>query len=1250
MRIRPYKYTNMKRTIRAIFWLLCLLPTWLPAQNNGVQISPSGGVYAEPFPVTLTCDNPDLTIRYTLNGTVPNGRSPLYSEPLMLNNSLKSRSDIYKIPISPKSEFHLPDSVIKGIVIRAATFDSKGNRVSPVVTQSYFIGTLGCNVHGLPVVSICADSLSLFARDTGILVPGKLFNPNHADLPGNYSQHGREWERTVNVEFYDTGNEGFNQTAGMRTHGGVSARRAQQKGLKLYARKEYGQKNFRYRIFEGSELEKYKHLVLRPFRNAAKPTGVNDWLANQIAAPLNMGSTASRPVILFLNGEYWGLYFIEEKADEHYLESHYDVDHNDVNIVAHWCMQECGSSEGFMSLFHWLEKADLSDSAQYRLASQQIDIPNFIDYYLFELYSANWDWPGNNVRCWQSQKGPWRWVFYDGDCCLDDPDYEAYLIATITGEYWSSGGSATLFFRKLLESPTFKNQFLLRLEQLNKTVFSYPLTKPYFDKIHQLLKDEIPNQMHRFGIPESVAQWEESNRKLDHFLSVRVERLWQQTVDFFHLRNDKVLSVACNRNRTSSGKGLMLTITTEESCTALMEIHDSKGRIIHHEYLFLQQGNNQMPLKLGKRWGTYVIKVGDVTCAVTKISYTILIIIFIVVLAVIASIFLKIRRKKASLLLLCLLLPSWLLAQNNEVQVSPKGGAYPSAFPVTLTCGNPALQIRYTLNGAVPDGSSALYSEPLMLSNSLKSHSDIYKIPIVPESEFYLPDSVIKGIVIRAAAFDSNGNRVTPVTTQSYFISALGCDVHGLPIVSICADSLSLFAHDTGIMVPGAYFDPQDSLWTGNYYQEGRDWERLCNVEYYTMENEIGFNQQAGLRTHGGNGRRLDQKGLKIYAREEYGKKRFKYKIFDDLDIDNFKHLILKPFKSSWTEAGLQNYLSYFLAKDLNLDVLATRPVVLFLNGEYWGIYFIQEKADERYLENHYGIDPDSPDIIGSWLGQIEEGSDTYFYELMAYVESADLSDENEYQHLASIIDIDNFIDYQILEIFTSNYDWPANNMRCWQTEGYPWRWFFFDCDACFGDPYYDYYRTATDTSDSYWPTNATSTLLFRALLRNETFEQKFIARLKSLIRHNLAYKNTKPYLVSAMSQVQNEITHQVGRFQFPKSIEEWEKECRYIDRFLRDRETEIAVQTDNYFHIYDGISSISCFPNPVKGERMCIRLISEQAGPETVRIYDMKGQCVYSEQREMTIGWMMMYISPNLNPGVYVLTVGQKSVKIVVI
>ena len=605
---------KIKILIINIILIICFsVPVW--AQSDEVRFSSSGGVYSKVFSLTLRCQNSSHHIRYTLNGATPNQNSLLYTNPLLLNNELCSQSDIYKIPISPEDEFYLPDSVVKGIVIRAAAFDDLGNRVSPVVTQSYFIKAIGCDLHKLPVVSICTDSLALFDHDTGILVPGVFYDTDDPDNTGNYTQHGKEWERRVNVEYYATNNTGFNQMAGLRTHGGLMARRAQQKGLKIYAREEYGKKNFKSKIFDESNLTKFKHLVLRPFRNAATPAGVHDWLSNQIASQLNMGTTASRPVALFLNGEYWGIYFIEEKVDERYLESHYGVNPDSVNIIASWGLLESGSSDSFFSLYYWLMGADLSDSAQYNSFSMKIDIPNFIDYLIFELFSANWDWPINNVRCWQTiDDGPWNWIFYDGDCCFYKHDFDVYSNVTHTGQtVWPTAEWSTLFIRKLFENTTFKNLFITRLEHLNKKYFTYKHTKPYLNKIGNALKDEIHQQSYRFNNPRDISDWEHWCQDLDNFLLEREYKFWEETKQFFHLKEDEISSVTCYPNPMRQGRNLNLQISTDNDCTVWASVYDMNGRYIYGQYFFLQKGDNTVQVNMDFLSGIYFIKIGSFT-------------------------------------------------------------------------------------------------------------------------------------------------------------------------------------------------------------------------------------------------------------------------------------------------------------------------------------------------------------------------------------------------------------------------------------------------------------------------------------------------------------------------------------------------------------------------------------------------------------------------------------------------------------
>ena len=467
-------------------------------------------------------------------------------------------------------------------------------------------------------------------------------------------------------------------------------------------------------------------------------------------------------------------------------------------------------------------------------------------------------------------------------------------------------------------------------------------------------------------------------------------------------------------------------------------------------------------------------------------------------------------RKRLCFILFSLSVVLGVTAQNDTVIFSARGGFYYEVLPLELYNIHPENHIRYTTNGNRPDAHSSLYSDSLVLDERMYSHSDIYTIVDCPEQDFYLPDSVQHCIVIRAAVFDENDSCVSRVMTQSYFIRALGCDTHGLPAVSLCADSLDLFDYETGIFVPGVHYDPLDPDWTGNYYEEGREWERQMNVEFYEQDN-TGINQQAGLRTHGGNGRRFQQKCVKMYAREEYGKKRFKHKFFETLLQDSFKHLVFKPFSASWNESGVNDHICNQIASQLNVESLASRPVVLYLNGEYWGIYYIHERPDERYLEDHFDVDIEHVNLIWAWNPFVDCGTLQYFLELFQWMETADLSDPAAYAYAKTKIDIDNFIDYQIFELFAENSDWPANNMRCWQVDDGKWRWIFFDGDACLRWMTFYAFDNALDEGDAVWPSNWRATLFFRKLMENEDFKMQFNSRFHELLNTAFSYEVTKP-------------------------------------------------------------------------------------------------------------------------------------------
>ena len=583
------------------------------------------------------------------------------------------------------------------------------------------------------------------------------------------------------------------------------------------------------------------------------------------------------------------------------------------------------------------------------------------------------------------------------------------------------------------------------------------------------------------------------------------------------------------------------------------------------------------------------------------------------------------------------------MAQNETVLFSSKGGFYEKSFELSLDCLYANHHIRYTTNGNTPTAESRQYDKPLYLDESLYSASDIYSIPVAPADQMYYPDQIERCIVIRAAVFDENNQRISATTTNTYFITSLGHDSHGLPLVSICADSLGLFDFENGIFVPGIHFDPNEPLWTGNYYQKGREWEREINFEFYELDNS-GINQRAGMRAHGGNGRRYQQKNIAVYAREDYGKKRFKHQFFETLTINSFKHLQLKPFYSAWTQAGLQDPLCQAIAcQSLEIESLATRPTILYLNGEYWGIYFIHEKPDERYLEDHFYINLDDCSIVGNWMSLCEYGDCDSFTEMMLWLEHADLTDSINFHLVESFFDLDSFIDYMAFELFFANTDWPANNMRCWRAGSGKWRWIFFDGDACMRLINFDAFANATYTEDDSWPSSSRATLLFRRLLANDSFRNRFFDRFQELIDTRFKYEETHQALTELQNKLHDEIPSQAERFGTPDNLETWYEQCEKVDDFLKHRSDIITKQISDFIQPEPWVmDDWKCFPNPFS-ETIYLSFHANHSETMRINIYDVMGRCVYSIDKEILVGYNYLSLQPSLSSGLYFLTMGKK-------
>lgn len=604
--------------------------------------------------------------------------------------------------------------------------------------------------------------------------------------------------------------------------------------------------------------------------------------------------------------------------------------------------------------------------------------------------------------------------------------------------------------------------------------------------------------------------------------------------------------------------------------------------------------------------------------------------------------------KRLLLILSLLLVPFFGTGQPIEKACfSVPGGFYEESPTLEIFPVFQQHHIRFTTNGNRPTAASRLYTGPLLLDGRLYSTSDIYTIQISPDTLVYVPDSVQHCIVIRAAVFDENDSCISPVTTNSYFILSLGCDTHGLPAVSLCADSLDLFDYENGIFVPGAAFNPLNPDHTGNYYMHGREWEREANVEFREYNTNDGLNQVCGLRTHGNLSRRYPSKGMKIYAREDYGTSRFNYNFYNDSIVDSYKHLVLKPFALGWPNSGIQDYLSEKLALQAGLPSSDNRPVILYLNGEYWGIYFLQEKMDERFLENHFGTNVNNCSIIGDWHGNVECGNNIGFMQMLGWLNTANLDNEANYRHICDLIDMDNYVNYMVYETFIANWDWPFNNMRCWQEGEGKWKWMFFDGDAALLTHDFDVFANASVYNPpSSWNNYPEAKLLFGKLLKNEQFVAAFEARATELCSSVFLYENTYPMYQGIVEALRPNVESHSYRHGIPASVSDWEYGITFTKGFLNHRIRTFWEEWYAFNDLEEGYEAqMSILPNPSSDE-IHLQLSDALTCDAEIAIYDVLGRKVFAGTGSS--GTQEITLNPELPAGVYFLKINNSVAKII--
>ena len=526
--------------------------------GNPLTFSKEPGYYDAPFYLSILGGGKN-TIHYTLDGSEPTINDPIFdsSRPLYIEdatnhpNVYSARTDTsaglqqdiitqystafpyigYTVPAYP---------VDKCTIIRASLFNPAGNCLDSI-TGTYFVGFQDKNVYrDIYMASIVTAPENLFDNDIGIYVLGNTFEEclkgdiTRDDLwysfqwrywPANFFNYGMDWEREADITLFDNHqNTVLSEKCGIRIKGGAT-RGQLPRSISCYAREIYGGNNsFNANIFQ---TDIFPHKIVLFAGGDDNCFKLKDYLVNALAQDLHFSTLDFIPCALFLDGEYWGTYFITEDYNADYIHDHYQVAHDNIIMIKNYSLDD-GLEEDFQKfdeMRFYMFDHDMSDGANYNEACELIDMDSYIDYYALHVYIGGWyDWPGSNFALWRTRENDgsiygdtkWRWMLFDvnsSDMILSDD-----LLSRLLED--------DRMFTSLYQNEEFRRKFAERLLYIGKETFAPEKCNQFIDQYVQTMKDPLAASNMRFYMDGKSGAFEQYVTDMRTFFEKRYDVVW----------------------------------------------------------------------------------------------------------------------------------------------------------------------------------------------------------------------------------------------------------------------------------------------------------------------------------------------------------------------------------------------------------------------------------------------------------------------------------------------------------------------------------------------------------------------------------------------------------------------------------------------------------------------------------------------------------------------------------------------------
>ncbi|MCR5809498.1 MAG: lamin tail domain-containing protein [Clostridiales bacterium] len=452
---------------------------------------------------------------------------------------------------------------------------------------------------------------------------------------------------------------------------------------------------------------------------------------------------------------------------------------------------------------------------------------------------------------------------------------------------------------------------------------------------------------------------------------------------------------------------------------------------------------------------------------------------------------------------------------------------YSESVSVEITCRTPGAVIRYTTDGSVPTSSSKLYEGPIKLTKSTS---------------------------VRARAF-LEGRIASPTATHTYVIGSQ----HTMPVVCI---SLS---HSDYEKMYVAKMGSQGGVTKGA--------EVPCFMEYY-VDGRLAISSGAGVRVSGASTAVYPQKSLGLYFRAGYGRSSLDFPLFDGSGITSFRAITLRNGGQDAYYAHIRDAYMSTICRGMNIDVAYFKPVVVYMNGQYRGVYDMKENLNEDYLVTHYGVKRSTVEIAKR-NGYMLAGNDEQWTRMREMCKTLDFSKQENFDKLAKIIDTDSIIDYLIARTYF--YDGDMFNQKYWHTTDnkIKWRAVFYDSDyAMFGN------NPRASILSAYFNKNGVSSAhgfitnmdIFCALNQNKAWREKFIIRYIYMAKYRFNKERALPMFDRLVETYRPEMSRHISKWHMPSSMDKWQSELAALRSCIEQRPQGALNNLKRYYGLSDEV------------------------------------------------------------------------------